>query len=143
MGFSFSFPSPTYCPKTFMLIPKLCSYPNSCLGTHLYKKLCFDSYMQLVLFHIVNFQFSICTKSIRSGRAVTPILRFSDKSSFYRMKCIYYARSQTPFGNALVHEALLQFVHVISSIPACQFPVLLLHQEYMKRQSCISNAQAP
>ena len=69
-----------------MLIPKLCSYPNSCLGTHLYKKLCFDSYMQLVLFQIVNFQFSFYTKSIWSGRTVSPMLRLPDKSSFYRIE---------------------------------------------------------
>jgi hypothetical protein len=41
------------------------------------------------------------------------------------------------FGNALVQKALLQFLHAISFIPDCQFPVLLLHQEY----NCISNAQ--
>ena len=46
------------------------------------------------------------------------------------------------FGYALVKEALLRFLHAISSIPDLQFPVLLLHQEYLKRQNCISNTEA-
>jgi hypothetical protein len=46
------------------------------------------------------------------------------------------------FGYALVKEALLRFLHAISSIPELQFPVLLFHQEYVKRQNCISNTEA-
>jgi hypothetical protein len=45
-----------------------------------------------------------------------------------------------PIGNALVQEALLPFLHAISSIPDRQLQILYLHQEYMKRQNCISNA---
>ena len=45
------------------------------------------------------------------------------------------------FGYALVKEALFRLLHAISSIPDLEFPVLLLHQEYMKRQNCVSNAE--
>ena len=45
------------------------------------------------------------------------------------------------FGYALVKEALLRLLHAISSIPDLQFPVFLLHEEHMKRQNCVSNAE--
>ena len=88
-----------------------------------------------------------CTK--RKGEAIwrSALLLFLFPKPL-RLSESVYAHTQTMlvpkllFGYALVKEALLRFLHAISSIPDLQFPVLLLHQEYLKRQNCISNTEA-